>query len=342
MEEACPTAAKRGRKGNLSQKEDKEMRSCPEKGGSTPEPELLNGGLSVMIVENESFEPIRLGEEPVTSEIAVRRAKQKASNPSENRNGTVSSGVNVRNQSNSVPTQNSSVQSSTDELVASGAPQHFASKKSSSGTGPSSCEVSSGKPEVLPKSDKVVVAGAVEADNRGQMLLNGCVGDEDDAIEGSSQDLLLSDDAPDKNGEVCDGLNESEELCGESEDPLFDLSSNGHHAEVALPVLLTSEPGDEKGCQMSSPTQGPFLSADGDHTPQSCDTEEAKQQKGGSSTGILKRVSQFDTPCSARQAAGRRVQFASQTDVREVDCNNKGHKVTPIRGMRMECRFPCM
>lgn len=70
--------------------------------------------------------------------------------------------------------------------------------------------------------------------------------------------------------------------------------------------------------------------APGDHTPQDV---VAKQQRSGSSTGILKHVSQFDTPCSARQGAGRRVKFASQDDYRVVE--GKGQRSTPKQGMRV-------
>jgi len=51
------------------------------------------------------------------------------------------------------------------------------------------------------------------------------------------------------------------------------------------------------------------LQAD-NHTPQSCGTKPV-MQKARSVSGILKHVSQFDTPSSLRSAATRHVRFAS-------------------------------
>ena len=57
-----------------------------------------------------------------------------------------------------------------------------------------------------------------------------------------------------------------------------------------------------------------------DHTPQSGDPEHGKQRSGGSVSGILKHVSQFDTPSSAvRTSGGRRVQFANKPDYKEAE-----------------------
>lgn len=66
----------------------------------------------------------------------------------------------------------------------------------------------------------------------------------------------------------------------------------------------------------------------GNHTPQSCDTGPARQRIG-SVSGILKHVSQFDTPSSAHTTA-RRVQFASEPDVKET--LSGGNKATPKQG----------
>ena len=54
-----------------------------------------------------------------------------------------------------------------------------------------------------------------------------------------------------------------------------------------------------------------------DHTPKSCDTSAARERVG-SVSGILKTVSQFDTPSSAH-AARRHVQFASKPDYKEPE-----------------------
>lgn len=130
-------------------------------------------------------------------------------------------------------------------------------------------------------------------------------------------------------GKICDnedplgGLNESNQSNGTSTSQVVECSvpvsesngmDSGHKAE--LDMIESNEQKD-----------------DGNRTPQSCSMGEvAKQHRGGSSTGILKHVSQFDTPCSARQGAGRRVQFSSHNDYREVNSNGKGHKTTPKQG----------
>ena len=62
-------------------------------------------------------------------------------------------------------------------------------------------------------------------------------------------------------------------------------------------------------------------------TPQSCDSA-APRQKIGSVLGILKHVSQFDTPFFAKSASIRhRVQFASKPDYKEA-----GGRRTPVKG----------
>ncbi len=144
-------------------------------------------------------------------------------------------------------------------------------------------------------------------------------------VNGTCEGNVVGDTLPGQSrSEKCG--NEVEPGGEESEDPL------GNVDKSALAVSPTITERMEVDLASSPTQQGTIMSANGDHTPQSCDID-GKHQKG-----VLKRVSQFDTPTSARQSARKHVQFASQNDVREVDCNNKGHKVTPIRG---ETCFMC-
>jgi len=130
------------------------------------------------------------------------------------------------------------------------------------------------------------------------------------------------------------GSSNVEEAVSDPEDPLCDYPMDSQESLNSSPVSTRLEKVEED--LMSSPAQqGTIMLAGGDHTPQSCDAD-GKHQKG-----VLKRVSQFDTPTSARQSSARkRVQFASETDVREVDCDNKGHKVTPIRSKGKVSKAP--
>ena len=150
----------------------------------------------------------------------------------------------------------------------------------------------------------------------------------EDCMASNAADVKQATQSGEGGGEPCKGNGSSnmEEVCEESEDPLCDFAADGQGSLSSSPISARLAK-DEEGDLMSSPAQqGTIMLADGDHTPQSCDAD-GKHQKG-----VLKRVSQFDTPTSAHQLSARKhVQFASETDVREVDCNNKGHKVTPIR-----------
>ena len=67
---------------------------------------------------------------------------------------------------------------------------------------------------------------------------------------------------------------------------------------------------------------------EGDHTPTSCGTS-AAQLMIGSVSGILKHVSQFDTPSSTRASASRRVQFANEPAYQEPSA---GGQRTPKQG----------
>ena len=67
-------------------------------------------------------------------------------------------------------------------------------------------------------------------------------------------------------------------------------------------------------------------------TPQSHGTS-AVRQKVGSVSGILKHISQYDTPNSdGKSSAGRRVQFASKPDYREPERKEEGPVRTPKQG----------
>ncbi len=66
-------------------------------------------------------------------------------------------------------------------------------------------------------------------------------------------------------------------------------------------------------------------------TPPSCDTSLVRQ-RAGSVSGILKLVSQFDTPCSSKSVtASRKVKFASKPDYREPEVASGG-SLTPRQG----------
>lgn len=86
---------------------------------------------------------------------------------------------------------------------------------------------------------------------------------------------------------------------------------------------------EEKAVGVSVSKVSPQGKEVGDHTPQSCDTRQARQRVG-SVSGILKHVSQFDTPSITRSGVSRRrVQFASQPHFREP--KRTGQR-TPLQG----------
>ena len=95
--------------------------------------------------------------------------------------------------------------------------------------------------------------------------------------------------------------------------------------------ITSSDPKHESGSNMilssnneeEIPCTAPVNNDGGNHTPKSCDTGIIKQRMG-SVSGILKHVSQFDTPCSAKSSIGRRVQFASIPQYKESNDEERG------------------
>lgn len=95
----------------------------------------------------------------------------------------------------------------------------------------------------------------------------------------------------------------------DSEDPLTELSGRGEGAG--------QEGQGTESSAMETAQQDP--NKDLAQTPQSHDTSAARQ-RAGSVSGILKHVSQYDTPTSeVKSSGGRRVQFASKPDYREPE-----------------------
>ena len=132
----------------------------------------------------------------------------------------------------------------------------------------------------------------------------------------------LQDQLDDSTGDPSLAIGVKGKIC-DFEDPLGVAMTCSHPVQdCSIVVQASNGGGGLSDATVKSDTSTLCSDAPGqsDHTPHTCGVREGVRQPGsGSGAGILKHVSQFDTPCSARHGESRRVKFARHNDYLEAD-----------------------